>query len=249
MGKHKYTFSAAGVLALLLLLMAVVDPVAAQVQDVKALAQRVLKNMGGKKGWDNTRFIAWTFNGQYQVWDKQQDRFRWEKDSLVAIINTRTKDGKVYAAGKEISDTEEKRKLLDRAYALWINNSYWLVMPFKLQDPGVNLKYIAEGRTMDGAAADILEMTFDNVGLTPENKYHLWIDKKSGLITQWAFYRKYTDKQPAFTRRWGDYKNHGSIKLASDRSNPQGEFKIDHIATPAQVPANVFNSPRPIRRL
>lgn len=213
------------------------------------LARQVLKNMGGQDGWNNTRFLAWTFNGQYQVWDKHQNKFRWEKDSLVAVIDTQTKDGKVYVQGKELQNQEEKQKHLDRAYALWINNSYWLVMPFKLQDPGVNLKYIGEGETFDGAAADKLEMTFENVGLTPQNKYHLWIDKEKGLITQWAFFRNYTDEEPTFTRRWSEYKDYGNIKLASDRSNPQSDFKLDHIAAPADVPANIFNNPSPIQKL
>lgn len=224
-------------------------PAAAQGNKAQEMAQKVMHQMGGKQGWDNTRFIAWSFRDQYQVWDKKADRYRWEKDSLIAIINTRTKDGRVYVAGKELQNGEEKRKLLEKAYAAWINNAYWLVMPFKLQDPGVNLKYIGGGKTMDGAAADMLEMTFDHVGLTPENKYHLWIDKKSGLITQWAYYKDFHDKAPTFMRRWADYKNYGNIKLASDRSNPESDFTIENIATPKQVPNTTFNSPKPIRKL
>ena len=224
-------------------------PAAAQDKKAQELAQRVMEQMGGKQGWNNTRFIAWSFRDQYQVWDKKADRFRWEKDSLVAIISTRTKDGKVYVAGKELQNGAEKRQLLDKAYAAWINNSYWLVMPFKLQDPGVMLQYIGEGKTMDGAAASMLQMTFEKVGLTPENKYHLWIDKKTGLVTQWAYYKNFNDKKPAFTRRWSDYKNFGTIKLASDRSNPESDFTIANIAAPKQVPTTVFNSPMPIQKL
>ncbi|MCX2741969.1 DUF6503 family protein [Pontibacter anaerobius] len=215
----------------------------------KAIAQEVMKNMGGEKGWNDTRYLAWTFRDQYQVWDKQQNRFRWEQDSLVAIINTETKDGKVYVDGKELQDPEEKRELLERAHALWINNSYWLVMPFKLQDPGVHLVYVGEDKTMDGAQAHVLEMTFEEVGLTPQNKYKLWVDEEQGLITQWAYFKNNGDAEPGFTRRWGNYKDFGSIKLASDRSNPESDFVISHIAAPAQVPDKVFNSPRPIEKL
>lgn len=238
----------------LLLLMLLVLPlvtVLAQVSDIKAksTAAKVMQSMGGERAWNNTRYLAWTFNDQYQVWDKHQNRFRWEKDSLVAIIDTQTKDGKVYVAGQELQNPEEKKKLLERAYALWINNSYWLVMPFKLQDAGVTLKYVGEETTMDGAEAEVLEMTFDNVGLTPQNKYRLWVNKKEGLITQWAFYRNYNDAEPTFTRQWNDYKTYGSIKLASNRSNPQSDFKLTHIAAPKSVPDKVFNSPKPIEKL
>ncbi|MCP2042732.1 hypothetical protein [Pontibacter sp. HSC-36F09] len=215
----------------------------------KSIAREVMENMGGEKGWNDTRYLAWTFNNQYQVWDKHQNRFRWEQDSLVAIINTDTKDGKVYVEGQELQNSEEKQKLLERAYALWINNSYWLVMPFKLQDEGVTLRYVGEEQTLEGAPADVLEMTFAQVGLTPQNKYKLWVDKEQGLVTQWAFFRSAEDAEPSFTRRWSDYKDYGSIKLASDRSNSQGEFKLTNIAAPAEVPDSVFNSPTPIEKL
>ncbi|MDO6390512.1 hypothetical protein Q4E40_10280 [Pontibacter sp. BT731] len=215
----------------------------------KNIAQGVLENMGGEKGWKDTRYLAWTFNNQYQVWDKHQNRFRWEQDSLVAIINTDTKEGNVYVDGQELQDPEEKQKLLERAYALWINNSYWLVMPFKLLDEGVTLQYAGEEQTLEGAPADVLEMTFAQVGLTPQNKYKLWVDKEQGLITQWAFFRSAEDAEPSFTRRWSDYKDYGSIKLASDRSNAQGEFKLTDIAAPAEVSDSVFNSPTPIEKL
>ncbi|MFD2513108.1 hypothetical protein ACFSRY_04475 [Pontibacter locisalis] len=213
------------------------------------IARKVMKNMGGEKAWNDTRYLAWTFNNQYQVWDKHHNRFRWEKDSLVAVLDTQTKDGKVYVAGKEVEDKAEKQKLLERAYALWINNSYWLVMPFKLQDPGVSLKYMGEEKTMDGAKADVLEMTFENVGLTPQNKYKLWVDKDKGLITQWAFFRNYNDAEPAFTRRWSDYQSYAGIKLASNRSNPQSDFELTDIAVPNAVPDAVFYSPTPIPKL
>ncbi|MFD1186314.1 DUF6503 family protein [Pontibacter rugosus] len=221
----------------------------AQQSDAKAIADKVMKNMGGQKNWNNTRYLAWTFNDQYQIWDKAQNRFRWEKDSLIAVIDTQTKDGKVYVAGQEIVEPAEKQKMLDRAYALWINNSYWLVMPFKLQDPGVALKHVGEGETIDGAKADILQMTFEEVGLTPQNKYHVWVDRDKGLVTQWAFFRKFDDAEPAFTRRWSNYQDYGKIKLASDRSNPQSDFELFHIAAPANVPDKVFNSPVPVEKL
>lgn len=213
-----------------------------------ALARKVMDSMGGEQNWNNTRFLAWTFNNQYQIWDKHQNKFRWERDSLVSIIDTQTKAGKVYVAGQEMPESEEKQKLLERTYALWINNAYWLVMPFKLQDPGVQLKYAGEGETLANEKADILEMSFESVGLTPQNKYKLWVAKDTGLLTQWAFYRNSTDAEPSFTRRWSDYKTYGNIKLASDRSNPQSDFKLTDLAAPANVPDKVFNSPNPVSK-
>ena len=68
-------------------------------------------------------------------------------------------------------DETELKEALDNAYAAWINDSYWVVMPYKLQDPGVKLTYTREDKTEDGKDAHVLTMTFDSVGLTPQNKY------------------------------------------------------------------------------
>jgi hypothetical protein len=39
-----------------------------------ALADKVIKNMGGYDAWNNTRYIAWTWRNQYHIWDKFQNR-------------------------------------------------------------------------------------------------------------------------------------------------------------------------------
>ena len=49
------------------------------------------------------------------------------------------------------------------------------------------LRDLGEGRTADGRAADVLELTFAGVGDTPQNKYHVWVPRDSGLVEQWAF--------------------------------------------------------------
>lgn len=211
-----------------------------------AIVQRVLHNMGGSYAWKNTRFLAWSYNNQYQIWDKSRHRYRLEERNLVAIIDLRTKNGKVYKDGQEVQDPEEKAKLKERAYRSWVNNSIWLVLPFSLQEEGVKLKYLGEDKTMDNADAFALEMTSDSIKLMPCCKYKVWVDKELGLVTQWAFFKHYDDVGPVFTRRWTNYKQYGRIKLASDRSNPQSDFEVFHIATPALVPAATFNSPTPI---
>ena len=93
--------------------------------------------------------------------------FTGKRDTLVANYNLNTKKGEVYSRGQDISATPAGQKVLDQVMPIWINNSYWLVMPFKLKDSGVTLTYKGEGKTMDGAPADILQMTFKNVGVTP----------------------------------------------------------------------------------
>ena len=77
-------------------------PVAQGSADPKAsaIAQQVMQALGGKKAWDNTRYLAWTFNNQYHLWDKKTNDLRYERgDSLVVISNLDTKQGKVFLRG------------------------------------------------------------------------------------------------------------------------------------------------------
>jgi hypothetical protein len=120
-------------------------------------------------------------------------------------------------------------------------------MPYKLQDAGVTLKYVGEGQTQAGAPADILQMTFNKVGVTPDNKYLLAVDKKSRLVTEWSYFGKFTDEKPAFTRPWTNYQRYGDILLSSGRStDPNDRLNIKDIAVPATVSAEVFRSPTPL---
>ncbi|MBL7808460.1 MAG: hypothetical protein JNN28_11620, partial [Saprospiraceae bacterium] len=70
-----------------------------------------------------------------------------------------------------------------------------------------------------GAASDLLQLTFANVGVTPDNKYQVWVDKKSRLVTQWAYFEKYTDEKPVITNAWSGYVNVGKILLSTERGS------------------------------
>lgn len=211
-----------------------------------ALADKVIKNMGGTKNWNNTRFIAWSWLGQYHIWDKYENKFRYEKDTLVVISDLKTKRGTVYSKGQVLADTAKSRDILNKQYAVWANNSYWLLMPFKLRDNGVTLQYKGEGKTQTGADADLIELTFKEVGVTPNNRYILAVDKKSGLVTEWSFFRNATDEKPGFTRPWADYKNYGKIKIAANRGDEK--MGMQDIVVSQNVNSDLFNSPTPVNK-
>ena len=215
-----------------------------------AIADRVMREMGGYDAWRNTHFLAWSFfGGQYQIWDKYTGDFHWEKDTLVANYNLNTKMGHVYSRGQDISASPAGQKTLERLSAIWINNSYWLVMPFKLKDSGVTLTYKGEGKTMDGAVADVLQMTFKNVGVTPQNRYEVLVNRATGLVDEWAYFANATDPQPAFRRRWNEYEKHGALLLAAGRSDAAKPGRLDNIAAAQSLPAEVMTSKTPVTKL
>ncbi|GAC1367346.1 MAG: hypothetical protein NVS3B25_28830 [Hymenobacter sp.] len=215
-----------------------------------AIADRVMREMGGYDAWQKARYFAWSFfGGQYQVWDKYTGDFHWEKDTLVANYNLNTKRGQVYSRGKDISASPAGQKVLDKLTPIWINNAYWLLMPFKLKDSGVTLTYKGEGKTMDGAVADILQMTFKNVGVTPQNRYEVLVNRATGLVDEWAYFAKADDPQPAFRRRWNEYEKHNGLLLAAGRSDAAKPSRLDNVALVEKLPAGVMTSVTPIAKL
>lgn len=210
--------------------------------DLKAvsIADEVMHAMGGRRAWDETRCISWNFFGRRTLlWDKQAGlcRIEWLNRPLKIIVNTNDGSGKVLLDSVEQTHPDSLAKYLDMGKKVWINDSYWLLMPFKLKDDGVTLKYAGEGKTEEGADADVLELTFSGVGVTPDNRYNVWVDKKSRLVTQWAYYEKYSDEQPKIINPWGDYQRYGKILLAGSRGERGVMTPIQVLDT---VPAGAF---------
>ena len=76
--------------------------------------------------------------------------------------------------------------MIQEAYGRFINDSYWLLMPLKMQDPGVNLDYDGEA-TRDGETYDVIKLTFDHVGLTPGDTYWVFVNRKTHLVDRWEY--------------------------------------------------------------
>lgn len=204
-----------------------------------AIADSVMKALGGRTNWDATRYIKWDFFGnRILTWDKYQNRVRIDipKDSMVILVNTNDVTGKVFQGSTEMTHPDSLAKFLERGRRIWINDSYWLVMPYKLKDSGVTLTYAGADTTQNGAAADKLELRFKEVGVTPQNKYNVWVDKTSHLVTQWAYYADAADAEPRFINPWLDYQKYGKIMLSGDR----GGRKLENIAVFDELPEAVF---------
>jgi hypothetical protein len=216
--------------------------------DKKALelADKLVDNLGGYDAWNNTRFVAWTFFGNYQIWDKKEDLYRQERNNLVAIMSVKKPLGKVFEDGVRVQDSLKTYRILGDIYMQWALNTYWLALPYKLKERGAVLKYLGEEKTRDGRAADKIRFQLDTVGVMHHNMYDLWIDKQSGLLTQWAFYATPQDKMPAFIRRWTNYQDFKGVKLALDKGSDEDTVNITHVALTDHVPKELFLSALPI---
>jgi hypothetical protein len=204
------------------------------------LADSVMEAMGGRENWDNTRYISWNFFGRRDlVWDKKEGNVRIESapDTTIYLVNINDLTGRVQIKGQELTEPDSLKKMLTKARSIWINDSYWLLMPFKLKDSGVTLKYLGEDTTLTGVKCNVLELTFDNIGDTPQNKYRVYVDMSDNLVKQWAYYKEASQDSASQVWPWDNYKRYGNLLLSADRSDNRGprNVRIDE-----KLPPEIF---------
>lgn len=207
------------------------EPTSNTITDKKAsaLVNSMMTAMGGQEKWDELHYVSWTFFGaRHLVWDKIGGRVRIDspKDTSIYLVDLHNKTGKVIKGGKEVSDPQKLKELVKRGESIWINDSYWLFMPFKVKDPGVHVNYMREDTMVGGAPSSVLALTFNEVGNTPENKYEVFIDKNDNLIKQWAFFSKADQDTPPRIWPWDNYQSFNGLQLSSDRTDKSGPSNV-----------------------
>ena len=219
--------------------------------DAKAIeiADQVMETMGGRGAWDDTRYLTWNFfDRRRHVWDKQTGDIRVEgvrredEKPYLILMNIHSMEGRAWLDGDEVTDPSELSEMLDQGEAAWINDSYWVFMPYKLKDSGVTLRYIGSDEMLDDRPAQVLQLTFEEVGRTPENRYLVYVADDSGLVEQWDFFEKAADTEPGFQVPWHDWRWYGKIMLSDDR----GRSGHTGLAVLETLPASVLSSPEPV---
>ncbi|MGB3798975.1 MAG: hypothetical protein WA952_04120 [Lewinella sp.] len=208
-----------------------------------AIADSIVKYHGGRKAYDDVRYLSWNFFGARDlVWDKEEDRVRIEVpgDSMIYLLDFSDDDltGAVSKNGQEMTEPDSIDLYLQDAYSMWINDSYWLVQPFKLKDSGVTLTH--EGEADDPQKqrpSDILKLTFNEVGDTPGNMYKLYVDKENYRINTWQFFRTAEDAEPAISTPFDGYQDYAGVMLSGDRG---GRFKLNDISVTNDMEESVF---------
>jgi len=148
----------------------------------------------------------------------------------------------VWRGSTEITDQDDLGRMLRTGYAYWINDSYWMFMPYKLKDSGVTLKYMGKAKTSSGEQAHVLELRFKQVGLTPDNRYLVYVDPVTMLVTQWDYFEDPTQKEPGMSTPWRNWTRFGRIMLSADR----GERGHTDLVVYDSLPESVFTSPEPV---
>lgn len=193
------------------------DPRAVEVAD------RVMAELGGRERWNDLRIVRWTFQpaagdtlrpARRHAWDKHTGWHRVEGtnragQAYCAIANLNDSTGMAWVGGRPV-EGDSLRMLIRSARAFWTNDSYWFLMPYKLRDPGVTLGYEGEVRDAAGTVCDRITLSFENVGLTPGDRYWVDVNRATHRIEGWEYVLQGT--QPPPTRwTWEGWEEHGGL--------------------------------------
>jgi len=234
----------------------------ASIEDPEAarLFRQVLDTLAPGGGWDRTRYLEFDWivaresgpERRSHRWDRETGRYRVEAplgdaDTMVALfdVDEPTEGEGVWVNGAGVTDPARSDSLASRAHAIFINDSYWLLMPFKWGDPGVRAVH-AGTEELWGKTYEVVELTFEgSTGLTPQNRYRAFVDPASGVMEAWQFFRNRADTEPGFTLAWTEWRRYGPILLSSRRETEDGSSRIwfENLKADTEVPPDAFSPP------
>ncbi len=188
-----------------------------------AIADQVMQALGGQKQWDALRGLRWSFGSMLGDSVRSERRHAWDKHTGWHRVDGVNRQGQSYTLIHTIGDStsgmawvngnriegDSLKKLLVRANALWINDAYWMLMPYKLRDPGVTLAYAGD-TTIAGKTYDRLALSFNHVGLTPGDHYWVFVNRADHRVENWEMVLE-GDEPPAVSYTWGDWEQHDGL--------------------------------------
>lgn len=136
--------------------------------EAEELADEMLSSLN-KEAFDTLKYIGFTFRekNSYQ-WDLENNTVtvEWDEQSIFLDLNR----------GKESFNLLEYK-----AYKFFINDTFWLIAPFKVRDDGVIRS------TVDLSVGRGLLVTYTSGGETPGDSY-LWIIDEKGFPVAWKLW-------------------------------------------------------------
>ncbi|HVP38521.1 MAG TPA: hypothetical protein VMS93_04985 [Candidatus Saccharimonadales bacterium] len=227
------------------------------------LVDSVQQALGMPGAWRDAHCIEFTFGqargdsmlapGRRHCWDTWTNRYRVEgfakslgKSYVVIFGNVNDPhtarvwlDGQLQTADSTVS------KFAQAGYGAYINDTYWLLMPYKMKDPGVHLRWMGAQRdSASGADYEAVGLSFDKVGLTPLDHYTVWIDPATHRVAKWQYF---DGQHPGNTMiaGWEDYREAGSLWISQRRpilGHPVAVVLRD-VAVSSSVPEAKFQGP------
>ncbi|MBO3098924.1 hypothetical protein [Gelidibacter pelagius] len=151
-------------------------------EPAELLATKML-NALDHEAYKNTNYIEWTFNKRHHYkWNKAKNNCQvyWKSYRVDLDLNDPSKSEAF--ENEEKVDKESSKKLIEKAISNFNNDSFWLVAPYKVFDPGTERRIV----TLEDGSEGLL-VTYTSGGTTPGDSY-LWHLDASGKPTSFQMW-------------------------------------------------------------
>jgi hypothetical protein len=243
----------------ILLMLAAASFARAAERDAKAdaVGHELIAAMGGEGAWEKARQFQFDFVVVKSGKDVARFSHAWDRYTgdyclkgidkagapYVVYFNVNTKAGQAFVNNVAVEGAE-KDKRIEGAYGRFINDTYWLLAPWKIFDPGVHRAYEGEKPCPGGGTCDVLKLSFDNVGMTPKDVYWLWITRDGRHMVQWQYVLGGAAEPPT-TAAWTDWQKMGGLMLSLDKpmSGEPFEIRFEKVAVSPSRDDSLFVPP------
>ena len=176
-----------------------------------------------KDAFDQIPYINFEFFGgdHKYVWDKKNNNavIRWDDNKVV--LNLDTQESVVYKNGIKIEDAEAS-KLKDKAWSYWCNDSFWLIAPFKIFDPGTERSLVDVEEGDHG-----LMIEYKSGGVTPGDSY-LWILDDNYQPTGYKMWTQILPVKGMYVD-WNQWDDYMGAKLCTTHSMMGKKMSMENV--------------------
>jgi len=155
-------------------------PKGVQGKEADELAHKMLKTLN-YEAFKNTELITWSFrDNHFYKWHKQENivSVSWGENQVILYTESPEKS-EVFVNNIKVKNSA----LITKATHFFNNDSFWLVAPYKVFDPGT------ERRIVTHQNKKALLVSYTSGGSTPGDSY-LWILDENGLPTSYKMWTK-----------------------------------------------------------
>jgi hypothetical protein len=224
-----------------------------------AAADSAVQAIGGWEAWNQARYIAFDFVIERDGKEMRRTRHEWDRFSgdcritgtnreginYEVIMNQNSEEGTVLLDGEEASE-ESKTQLLKFVHGAFINDSYWLLMPYKMHDPGVHLT--DEGSRIDGDGKEwrVVGLSFEpGIGMTSKDRYWVFLDPESYRVGRWEYHLEGMEEEdePGMAT-WNDWTQVGPLMLSLEKFSEKSgaTLRFENVIVTQTVPEGMFDA-------
>ena len=227
-----------------------------QTRSADDVARRAVDVLAGPT-WEKARYFSFTFiverqgkvfNSFPQRWDRVTGNYRvsgkdQQGNNLEIVMNINTLKGRAIQNGVRVTNPGRLSDLMLFGYRRWVNDTFWLLMPLKMLDPGAHRTMEGERNDSCGRLWDVVRLNFDHGALSPKDTYWAWVNRDTGVVEEWDMkIEAMGAEDPPVEVIFRDYRRVGGVLISTRREVKRADqvVRFDDLQILPDVPRGAF---------